>query len=196
MVRWHLMRDWHACLQVPQSHITSVQTQAILAWTMAGNQQDASHLWVTERKRPAEERWHSALILLESRLCDAALITARLRTLLRYRMALQVRDELQASSFTPLLVLVQNERQAEIWRCAARQAARWEKSEPLAGAIAQFNEGENVWQWPWRDLATGVQLRLAPRFASLTPGSLPEGALAHLVAVQDLIEPARENPRH
>jgi hypothetical protein len=87
-----------------------------------------------------------------------------------------------------VLVLVESERQAEIWRRAVRQAACCEDREPLAGAIALFNEQENPWRWAWRDLTTGAQLRLATRFGSQTPYALSEEVLAHLVAVQGLME--------
>jgi DNA-binding MarR family transcriptional regulator len=190
VVRWHLMRNWHAHFQVTASRIILVHAQAVLVWTVTGSQQDASHLWATERKHPAEARWHSAFILLESGLCDAALITARLRAWLRSQTALQREGASPAFSFAPLLVLVQSERQAEVWRRAARQAVHAEGAEVLAlvGAIARLCEQENPWrQWVWRDLLTGAQLRLAPLFASLPAGCLPEGVQAHLAALQDLL---------
>src|SRR5579875_1086109 len=189
LVRWHLMRDWHACLQASPGGVIRLHAQAVVAWTLTGSRQNASHLWATERGQPTETRWQAALLLLESGLCDADLITARLRSLLRSQTALQREGALPAFSFAPLLVLVQSERQAQVWRRAARQACHAEKAEARAwAAIAMRSEQENPWQWVWRDLLTGAQLRLASCFASLPAGYLPEGVQAHLAAVQDLLQ--------
>ncbi|SRR5579875_1020377 len=187
LVRWHVMRDWQARLEVTANRAISIQAQAVLAWTLTASPQDSARTWATERKHPEEVKWYSAFLLLESGLCDADLITARLRVWLRYRTWLERERASPASSCAPLLALVQNERQAELWRRAAHKAARRENADPLVGAIAILSEQENPWQWAWRDLATGAHLRLAAHLASLAPGSLPEGALAHLRAVQALM---------
>jgi DNA-binding MarR family transcriptional regulator len=188
LVRWHLTRDWRSCLQAASGGVIRLQAPALLAWTLTGSRQDACSLWATEARGPTEEtRWHCAFLLLESGLCDAALITARLRAWLRYRTWLERECASPTSSFAPVLVLVQNERQVQVWRLAAHEAARRQNAAPLAGAIAIIGKQENPWQWAWRDLTTGAHLRLASCFASLVPGSLPEGALAHLRAVQALL---------
>lgn len=187
VVRWHLMRNWRARVGVIPSQVSTAQAQAVLAWTVAGSPQNASHLWATERGQPTETRWQAALLLLESGLCDTALITARLRAWMRSQTALKYAGASPAFCFAPLLVLVQSERQAQVWRRAARQAVSLEEAASLVGAIAIIGEQENPWQWAWRDLLTGAQQRLASYFASLPAGCLPEGVQGHLAAVQDLL---------
>ncbi len=93
-----------------------------------------------------------------------------------------------SASFAPLLVLVESERQAEVWRRAARQAACCEQTHPLAGAMVIMSEQENPWQWGWRELATGAHISLGTHVASLAPNILPEEVLAHLGAVQNLLQ--------
>ncbi len=188
LVRWHLMRPYQLRLQASAGGVIRLHAQAVLAWQLHASRQDASRLWAAERRCPAETRWYHALLLLESGLCDPDLITARLRAWLRSRMALQDEGEPHVLSFAPALALVQNERQAEVWRRAARQAAHREDAEPVAGAMAILSEQENPWQWAWRDLLTGAPLRIASCFAPLAPGPLPAGVQAHLRAVQDLLQ--------
>jgi DNA-binding IclR family transcriptional regulator len=192
VVRWHLMRDWHVRVGVTPGRAITAQAQAVLAWTVAGsrNHDAAVSTWATESKPPAAARWQTALLLLESGLCDADLITARLRALLRYRTFLERECAAAASSFAPLLVLVYNERQAQVWRRAADGAAHRENAQPLAGVMAIMSQQENPWQWAWRELATGAQRRLASYCASLpaTASNLPEGVQAHLAAVQNLLQ--------
>jgi hypothetical protein len=187
VVRWHLMRDWRVRFEVTPGRAITAQAQAVLAWTVSGSRKNDAHTWATDRKQSVEVTWQTAFLLLESGLCDAALIVSRLQALLRYRTLVKRECESQALSFAPLLVLTQSERQAQVWLRAAHEAARRVNAAPLAGAIAIIGKQENPWQWAWRDLATGAHLRLASCFTSLTPSSLPEGMQAHLRAVQNLL---------
>ena len=81
---------------------------------------------------------------------------------------------------------METDRQLEVWRRAARHAARDARAEPLGGAIAILGASANPWQWGWRDLVTGASIRLPGLFAPLPESAFPPGVMAHLAAVQDL----------
>jgi len=140
---------------------------------------------------PRARQWEAAFVLLESGLCDRSLLHARLLRLLHLRASLSHRHR-PASLFPPVLMLVENERQAEVWRWVARDAARTERVEELAGAIAILGEQDNPWQWGWRDLATGASLRLAARCMPQPQGALPPGVMAHLAAVRAIVQATDE----
>ena len=185
VVRWHVVRDWRTQRAITERHAFSVQAHATLAWTVEDSRDFASSALATLEQRFPMPQWHAAFVLLESGLCDRDLIAARLRTLLRYRASPE-RCQV-ASSFPPVLILVKNERQAEIWRRVTREVARSARGELLAGAIAILSEGENPWQWGWRDLATGASIRLTRLLAPLPEAALPRGVMTHIAQVQEVM---------
>ncbi len=186
VVRWHLMRDWRRRVWATERRPMTAQAQAVLAWTVSGSRSNGVHPWATEQAS-RERRWHLALLLLESGLCDADLIVERLQALLRSRTLLEREGASDRTSLAPVLILVEHERQAEVWRRAAHLAACREQTHPLVGAIALMSEQENPWQWGWRELATGAHIGLGTHVASLATGTLPPEVQAHLAAVAALL---------
>ncbi len=192
MVRWHFMRDWRAHLPMTQSHAIAVQAQAVLAWTITESYQDASRTWATEKRHPKTTRWHTAFLLLESGLYDPARIRAQLHTLRRYQATNEAYECGQRVPFFPaVLVLVENERQAEVWCRAARESAS-STDAPLTGMLAILSQQANPWQWSWRTLTTGAHIQLATQFAASSP-TLPQGVLTHLTNIQDLMQACEQD---
>ncbi|MGB8348552.1 MAG: helix-turn-helix domain-containing protein, partial [Ktedonobacteraceae bacterium] len=183
VVRWHIARDWRSRVEGGGGRLTTARADALLAWTVEDSREAALSPWAMASEPPRARQWEAAFVLLESGLCDRSLLHARLLRLLHLRASLSHRHR-PASLFPPVLMLVENERQAEVWRWVARDAARTERVEELAGAIAILGEQDNPWQWGWRDLATGASLHLAARCIPQPQGALPPGVMAHLAAVQ------------
>lgn len=182
VVRWHFVRDYAERVSVVGERHVVVRAHAALAWTVAESRTESARAAACERTHIPEASWYSAFVLLESGLCDRDSIATRLRTLLRYR---ESPSRLAVyRSFPPLIVLVENARQAEVWRRQVRKVAESLRLAPLTGAIAILAETANPWQWSWRDLATGASIRLVERLASLPENALPDGVSAHLEAAR------------
>jgi Fe2+ or Zn2+ uptake regulation protein len=181
-VRWHVVRDYGERITVAGERHVIVRTQAALAWTVAESKTESAGAAASEREHFPHAIWHSAFVLLESGLCDRDGIATRLRNLLRYRESPQRLAVYRF--FPPLMVLVESARQAEVWRQQARKVAESLHLAPLTGAIAILAETDNPWQWGWRDLATGVSIRLVERLAPLPETALPGGVSAHLEAAR------------
>lgn len=187
IVRWHLVRDWRARVVGCGGRSITVRADAVLAWTVEDSRKWSLSAWARASLPPRAERWEAAFVFVESGLCDADLIRAWISRLLGYRSSSR-RWNLPSGAFPPVLILVENERQAEVWRLCARQVARDARVEPVPGAIAIVGTAANPWQWGWRDLSTGTSIRLASRFAPLPESALPPGTLAHIVAVQEVMQ--------
>lgn len=187
IVRWHLVRDWRTRVVERGGRSITVRADAVLAWTVENSRQWSLSTWARASLPPRAEQWEAAFVFVESGLCDADLIRVQIRRLLSYRSS-SIRWNLPAFAFSPILILVENERQAEVWRLAARQVTRDARAEPLPGAIAIAGTAANSWQWGWHDLSTGTSIRLASRFAPLPESALPSGTLAHIVAVQKVMQ--------
>lgn len=182
VVRWHVVRDYAERVVVASERHMTVRTQAALAWTVTESRTENAGAAACERVHIPDASWYSAFVLLESGLCDRDSIAARLRNLLCYRESPQRLAVYR--SFPPLIVLVENARQAEVWRQQARKIAGSLRLAPLAGAIAILAETNNPWQWSWRDLVTGASIRLVERLAPLPEATLPDGVSAHLEAAR------------
>jgi len=190
IVRWHFVRDWRARGGRP----STARADAALAWTVEDSLEWGLSPWTQASRSPRAEQWEAAFVFVESGLCDADLIRVRMRRLLGYRSSLQW--NLPPGAFPPVLILVENERQAEVWRLSARQVVRDARAEPLPGAIAIAGTTANPWQWGWRDLSTGTSIRLASQFAPLPQEVLPPGTLTHIAVVQQIMRTGshREGP--
>jgi Fe2+ or Zn2+ uptake regulation protein len=182
VVRWHIVRDYAERVAVAGERRMTVRTQAALAWTVAKSKTQSAGAAACERERFPNAIWHSAFVVLESGLCDRDGIATRLRNLLRYRESPQRLAVYRF--FPPLMVLVENARQADVWLQQARKAAESLYLAPLTGAIAILAQTDNPWQWGWRDLATGASIRLVERLAPLPETALPGGVSAHLEAAR------------
>ncbi len=186
VVRWHIVRDWRADVFQDERYSMVARAEAVLAWTIEDSREYGLSAWAQASGPPCASRWEAAFVLLESGLCDHNLIAKRLLRLLRLRESLERRD-LSASMFPPVLILVENERQVEVWRRVAREVARNARYDGLAGAIVTLGEQENPWQWGWRDLATGASIRLAGLFVPLPQAALPPGVMTHISSVQAVL---------
>lgn len=187
IVRWHLVRDWRARMVERGGRSITVRADAVLAWTVEDSRNWSLSAWAQASLPPRAEQWEVAFVFVESGLCDTDLIRAWIRHLLGYRSS-SIRWNPPAFAFPPALILVENERQAEIWRLTARRVTRDAHTEPLPGAIAIAGTAANSWQWSWRDLSTGTSIRLASLFAPLPESALPPGTLTHIVAVQEVMQ--------
>lgn len=186
VVRWHIVRDYAKRVAVAGERYMTVRAQAVLAWTVVDSRMESAGAAACDKVRTPDAAWHSAFVLLESGLCDRESIATRLRTLLRYRESPHRLAVYR--SFPLLIVLVENARQAEVWRQQARTVAESLGLAPLTGAIAMLAETDNPWQWGWRDLATGASIRLVEQLAPLPEVALPCGVSAHLEAARAVMK--------
>ena len=195
VVRWHVVRDYAEHIAAAGERRITVRAQAVFAWTVADSRADGASAAACEPVHSPDAAWYGAFVLLESGLCDRDLINTRLRNLLRYRESPERLAVYRC--FPPVIVLVENAHQAEVWQQSVRKTANGLRVAPLAGAMAILAETDNPWQWGWRDLVTGASARLVERLVPLPEAALPCGVGAHLEAAQAVMgaQPTREtNP--
>lgn len=172
-IRWRWKRDYVLTIGKRQ-HTVRTEVDAVI---------------VLRRRPPTgmqpsneTEQFFVVFMYLDMGQRDRAAMIHHLRHLLLYR---ESRERQPYHSFFPLvIVMVESQRQLELWQWAAAEAAKQLRlGKPLLGVITTLTdaqEPQSLWQANWRHLTTNAFCHLQEMLAPMHAAAVPSGIMDHL----------------